>query len=138
MSAQDNLNRDQFPEGYNRISIDKIMRMPSVDALDRYGPGTTFKDIAPAKRSEIDYEDEHGYYSEIRDGMHHYGQTEPIHIGRGRDVMSAYKIPPSEQPEELKNRMMVGNGGHRILLAQELGWTHMAYTNKPKESGFYG
>lgn len=105
MTASDHLSPGQFP----RMPLDQIMRLPSSDAP----PGGTVADVLPRKAREV-AEDPHGEFGPLRADMAAHGQRWPIHVDPDTGV---------------------GNGHHRIAIAQQLGWKDMAYSPEFEDTG---
>lgn len=126
MSADEHLGA-QWPS----MSLDEIKRLPSVDAIDMPGGGTV-ADILPYKRREA--REDYAEHTPTRVSMKHEGQTYPIHIGPAHQVLSAYGAN-HKRHEYAPDQLMVGNGGHRIAMAEDLGWKQMHYSSNQHDTG---
>lgn len=106
MTATDHLSGAQF------MPMSAILKLTSVDAeaandyreLDGLAPrGTTVADILPQKRADIDRDPV--YYGAVEHSM----RTTPGGLSAPLGVSGSYLL----------------NGGHRVALAQQMGWVGM-------------
>ena len=82
---------------------------------------------------ESDIENSEEYYGKLKEHMRAVGPegVAPIHVESrgGRSGYGGFNQGPLEHAR-------LGNGGHRVALAMELGWTHMRTTSAKQSSGY--
>src|ERR1039458_6851147 len=81
---------------------------------------------------ESDIENSEEYYGNLREHMRAVGPegVAPIHV-QPRGNLDAYGGGTSRL-----EHANLGNGGHRVAIAMELGWTHMRTTSDKGASGY--
>ena len=112
------------------LSPDQFMsmrRVKNLAALDS-GTGGPVRDLIPDKQHEVEYGiGDTADYPALTDQMRADGpkgtEVPPILVNRGSST--SY---PAEGT--------LGNGGHRVAIAHDLGWKAMRYTRDPDESGW--
>ena len=134
------------PEQFPMMSVRRLLKLPSVDsdpllaaaygnsdrgmgdlAKARYR-GTPDHDVESAKKGDIAYHARG--YAPLVQAMRAGGPDAipPLHVAK--DASAHYggnNIFPG--------RTQLGNGGHRLAIAHQLGWTHMRVTPNIYESG---
>src|ERR1017187_89938 len=77
-----------------------------------------------------DIENSPKYYNDLREHMREVGPegVAPIHV-QPKGGSNAYGGGTDEHAN-------LGNGGHRVAIAMELGWTHMRTTSAKQSSGY--
>lgn len=150
MTADQGLNDVQF------MSVRRLMKMPSVDASSNAFPtavgphasdstslahrsGRT-NSVAPEKMRDIDWDDStaasddfpRSYGDDMREAIAN-GTIDPVHVNTGEHMSKQYGN--SDIPDINRNRLMVGNGQHRVALAAEMGVTHLPVTGSAQNSG---
>ena len=81
---------------------------------------------------ESDIENSEEYYGNLKEHMREVGPegVAPIHVEpRGKSSAYGAGVGPLEHAR-------LGNGGHRVAIAMELGWTHMRTTSAKQSSGY--
>jgi hypothetical protein len=81
-------------------------------------------------RKQNDIEDSEEYYGNLKEHMRQAGPegVAPIHV-QPKGGRNTYGGGTDEHAN-------LGNGGHRVALAMELGWTHMRTTSSKQASGY--
>jgi hypothetical protein len=87
--------------------------------------------VLDRKQEDIENSGDPGqYYGDLREHMRQVGPegVAPIHV-QPRGGRNAYGGGTDEHAN-------LGNGGHRVAIAMELGWTHMRTTSEKEGSGY--
>lgn len=103
--------------------------------LAQFGPS-----LLQRKRNEV----ASGYgdtadYEALRDEMRKgpgKADVPPIHIDSANNLVRDYSPLGLSRPSIFGNKKSIGNGGHRLAIAHELGWTHMPVTDSQVDSGY--
>lgn len=115
MTASDHLSPGQF-----FMPMDKILRMPSDDAM----PTSRAQSVAAVNKERgiehymAKYPED---YAELRQSMVEHGQTEPLPLSRNEHGV-----------------VKLANGHHRVEIARQLGWKGMNVYHEPGYDNFRG
>lgn len=109
-----------------------IKRMGSVDAGAH---ATVGEDLIPMKQDEVaegdgDTEDYPALINAMKTGG--VKAIPPVHV----DTTSAINSDYGSRAYSPKSNMSLGNGGHRVAIAHDLGWKAMPVTSYKDESGY--
>lgn len=152
MSASDHLSGPQF------MHISRLMGLPSVEGkYDESGAGVPGAHrVGDVLRRPQNLTDDEGTPDPIEHGRNKYQanqirseknpkywgkldsaidsrDVDPIHVAPGREMNNWYG---SEHGEKYADRMMVGNGHHRIARAAQRGQQWLPVTRNLHESGY--
>jgi hypothetical protein len=111
------------------MSIDEILLLPSVDSMGFYESKLeSVKDVL-ARKYVTEPE-----YRELSRAMAKDGQTFAIHIADGETIWNTYGAE-NVCPRKYRGKLVMGNGHHRVMLAIELGWSEMKYSQDVRYTG---
>lgn len=143
MATEDNLSGAQF------MHVRRLMKMPSVegDYTESGGPVRVGDVLRSGQRNTGDPNEDGlskfeannvrakknpSYWSKLDSAIRNRS-VDPIHIGRGADMFDEYDTPGDTN--RYANRLVLGNGHHRVARALQLGQSWLPVTFDEEESG---
>lgn len=122
------LNPEQF------MLMSDVRKMPGIDQ-----GGGPVSALIPRKQAQVELnmgssKDYPALVRAMRKGGPAGKQVPPVHIARGPDIYAAYGGSTGwglDTPG-----FALGNGGHRVAIADQLGWTAVPYTTHKMQSGY--
>lgn len=113
------------------MPIDEILLLPSVDSIGFYDNELDSVQEVIARKYVTGPE-----YRELSRALAKDGQTFAIHIADGETIWHTYSSDDEQVcPSKYRGKLVMGNGHHRVMLAIELGWSEMKYSQDVRYTG---
>ena len=128
----------QQPKERSSMAMSRVRRLPYVSSgypLSGDGFGTEEAKLSEARQPAGNETHGAGLHAHMSRQRGNWNSIPPVHVDNGVNIDDQYGEPRS-QPGSIRNaQFALGNGGHRVAVANDLGWKRIGISSDISQTG---